>query len=87
MCLATDYRGTPCGSTAKASLCTSDAPRRDYSPSYIAWYGLVKLEEHLRELNTKGQDIFLTQVVAGQQLFTTCRRHRGVALYLRLERR
>ena len=32
-----------------------------YSPSYIAWYGLVKLEEYLRGRNPSGRDVFLTQ--------------------------
>jgi hypothetical protein len=43
-----------------------------YSPSYIAWYGLVKLEEYLRGLNPSGRDIFMTQV---SWLAHNCLRH------------
>jgi hypothetical protein len=32
-----------------------------YSPSSIAWYGLVKLEKYLRGTNSAGKDIFLKQ--------------------------
>jgi D-glucuronyl C5-epimerase C-terminus len=35
---------------------------RTYIPSYIAWYGLVKLQEYLRGINPQGKDIFLKQV-------------------------
>jgi len=33
-----------------------------YSPPYIAWYGLVHLEQYLRGTNPAGQSVFLKQV-------------------------
>ena len=35
---------------------------RTYNPSYIAWYGLAKLQDYLRGTNAEGQTIFLSQV-------------------------
>jgi hypothetical protein len=34
---------------------------RTYCPTDIAWYGLVKLQEHLLGLNSAGRSIFMTQ--------------------------